>query len=161
MVTEVRKGPGEIYKRYGDRMYRHTRGQLIPLMELDEGGLKKGINHRSGVSASSGDHVRSSVNDNRYITWEKNRKYIHKKSQVCQIILAISKFLRHHTCDFYLRFFQVYLRFHAYLRYFVRNHTCDLNRKYGSRNRKYGGPKGPLVHNIASMPRIKSQVCQD
>ena len=94
------------------------------------------------------------------ITREKYRKYLWKKSQVFHDILAISKSLRHHTCDFYMRFFRAYLRFSSYLRYFVWNHTCDFIRKYASRNRKYGGPKGPLARNIASIPRLKSQVCQ-
>ena len=72
------------------------------------------------------------------ITRETNRKYTWKKSQVCQTILAISNSLRHHTCDCYLRFFRVYLRFVSYLRYIFLNHTCDLNRKYAEQNRKYG-----------------------
>ena len=95
-----------------------------------------------------------------YITREKYRKYLWKKSQVFHDILAIWKSLRHHTCDFCMRFFRVYLRFSSYLRYFVWNHTCDFFRKYASRNHKYGGPKGPLARNIASMPRLKSQVYQ-
>ena len=88
----------------------------------------------------------------RCITRENNRKYTRKKSQVCQTILVIAHFMRHHTCDRYLRFFRVYLRFAPYLRYLFDKHTCDLNRKYVSQNRKYGGPKGPNAHI--------SQVCQ-
>ena len=102
----------------------------------------------------------------RIITRENNRKYTRKKSQVCQTILVIAHFLRHHTCDRYLRFFLVYLRFAPYLRYLFDKHTCDLNRKYVSQNRKYGGPKGPNAHisqvcqgvahaNIASMSKTK------
>ena len=86
------------------------------------------------------------------ITRENNHKYTRKKSQVCQTILVIAHFMRHHTCDRYLRFFRVYLRFAPYLRYLFDKHTCDLNRKYVSQNRKYGGPKGPNAHI--------SQVCQ-
>ena len=78
------------------------------------------------------------------ITRENNRKYTWKKSQVCQTILAISNSMRHHTCDCYLRFFRVYLRFVSYLRYFFLKHTCDLNRKYA------------LKKNIASMIQIAS-----
>ena len=43
-----------------------------------------------------------------YITRENNRKYMRKKSQVHQTMLVISKFLRHHACDYYLRCFRVY-----------------------------------------------------
>ena len=118
-------------------------------------------NERAGRMLDGKQNVKKThYKKKKTITREKYRKYPWKKSQVCHDILAILKSLRHHTCDFILAIFRVYLRFSAYLRFFVQNHTCDFFRKYASRNRKYGGPKGPLARNIASIPRLKSQVCQ-
>ena len=88
-----------------------------------------------------------------FITREKYRKYLWKKSQVCHGILAILKSLRHHTCDFYLRFFVCTCDF---------CHTCDISCKtilaifFAS-----------MLHEIASMEgqrdrlRTISQVFQD
>ena len=96
------------------------------------------------------------------ITWEKNHKYIHKKSQVCQTILVISRFLCHHTCDYYLRYFRLYLcfSFKTYFWYFFLKYTCDLHRKYVSQNHKYGVQKRPNVYISQVCHMWNSQVCQ-